>query len=107
MADLQKKRIVLGVTGGVAAYKSCELVRLLVKDGIAVQVVMTPAACRLIAPVTLQALSGRYVYTDMWDPRIPDNMGHIDLSRGSDLIVVAPATADFLAKLANGLADDL
>ena len=107
MADLLKKRIVLGVTGGIAAYKTAELVRLLVKDGMDVQVVMTQAACGFITPATLQALSGKPVYTDMWDTRIPDNMGHIELSRGSDLIVVAPATADFLAKLANGLADDL
>ncbi len=107
MADLHKKRIVLGITGGVAAYKAAELTRLLVQDGVEVQVVMTPAACGFIAPATLQALSGRPVYTDMWDVRVPDNMAHIELSRGADLIVVAPATADFLAKLANGHADDL
>lgn len=107
MADLRQKRIVLGVTGGVAAYKAAELVRLLVTDGIDVQVVMTQAACGFVTPATLQALSGQPVYTDMWDARVPDNMGHIALSRGADLIAVAPATADFLAKLANGLADDL
>ncbi len=107
MADLRQKRIVLGVTGGIAAYKAAELVRLLVTDGVDVQVVMTQAACGFVTPATLQALSGQPVYTDMWDARVPDSMGHIQLSRGADLIVVAPATADFLAKLANGFADDL
>jgi phosphopantothenoylcysteine decarboxylase / phosphopantothenate---cysteine ligase len=101
------KRIVLGITGGIAAYKAAELVRLLVKDGIEVQVVMTQAACGFITPATLQALSNKPVFSDMWDARVSDNMAHIELSRGADLIVVAPATADFLAKLANGLADDL
>ena len=107
MADLRQKRVVLGVTGGIAAYKAAELVRLLVKDGVEVQVVMTQSACSFITPATMQALSGRPVFTDMWDPRVSDNMAHIELSRGADLIVVAPATADFLAKLANGHADDL
>jgi phosphopantothenoylcysteine decarboxylase/phosphopantothenate--cysteine ligase len=107
MADLRQQRVVLGVTGGIAAYKAAELVRLLVKDGTEVQVVMTKSACSFITPATLQALSGRPVFTDMWDPRVSDNMAHIELSRGADLIVVAPATADFLAKLANGHADDL
>ena len=102
-----QKRIVLGVTGGIAAYKAAELVRLLVKDGTEVQVVMTEAACGFITPATMQALSGRPVFTDMWDGRIADNMAHIELSRGADAIVVVPATADFLAKVANGLADDL
>ena len=101
------KRIVLGITGGIAAYKAAELVRLLVKDGVEVRVVMTQAACGFITPATLQALSNKPVFTDMWDARVSDNMAHIELSRGTDLIVVAPATADFLAKLANGLADDL
>ncbi len=104
---MRQKRIVLGVTGGIAAYKAAELVRLFVKDGTAVQVVMTKAACGFITPATMQALSGRPVYTDMWDGRIADNMAHIELSRGADAIVVVPATADFLAKVANGLADDL
>ncbi len=107
MADLRQKRVVLGITGGIAAYKAAELVRLLVMDGVDVQIVMTQAACGFITPATLQALSGKPVFTDMWDARVPDNMAHIELSRGSDLIAVAPATADFLAKLANGLADDL
>jgi len=107
MADSRQKRIVIGITGGIAAYKAAELVRLLVQDGIEVQVVMTQAACGFITPATLQALSGRPVFTDMWDGRVADNMAHIELSRGASLIVVAPATADFLAKIANGLADDL
>ena len=101
------KRILLGITGGVAAYKAAELVRLFVKGGADVRVVMTDAATRFIGTATMQALSGQTVYTDMWDPRIPDNMAHIELSRDRDLILVAPATADFLGKLANGLGDDL
>jgi phosphopantothenoylcysteine decarboxylase/phosphopantothenate--cysteine ligase len=101
------KRILLGLTGGIAAYKAAELCRLFVKAGADVRVVMTESACRFITPVTMQALSGQTVYTDMWDPRIADNMAHIELSRGRDAIVVAPATADFLAKVANGLGDDL
>ena len=107
MADLRIKRIVLGITGGIAAYKAAELVRLLVKDGVEVHAVMTQTACGFITPATLQALSGNPVYTDMWDARVANNMAHIEVSRGADLIVVAPATADFIAKLANGLADDL
>ncbi len=101
------RRIVLGLTGGIAAYKSAELTRLFVKAGVAVDVVMTPAACRFIAPITLQALSGRPVRTDLWESGADNGMGHIDLSRGADAIVVAPASADFLAKVANGHADDL
>src|ERR1700730_17310096 len=100
-------RILLGMTGGIAAYKAAELCRLLVKDGVEVQVVMTGAACRFVTPATMQALSGKRVATDLWDPAIENGMGHIELSRGSDLIVIAPASADFLAKLAGGLADDL
>lgn len=101
------RRMVLGITGGVAAYKSAELTRALKKSGIDVQVVMTEAATEFITPVTLQALSGQKVYTDLWDSDIPNNMAHIELSRGADVILVAPATADFMAKLANGLCDDL
>ena len=104
---LHGKRIVLGVTGGVAAYKAAELVRELQRAGARVQVVMTDAATRFVGPVTFQALSGEPVFVDAWDARIADNMAHIELSRGADAIVVAPATADFLAKLAHGLADDL
>ncbi|NDP42607.1 MAG: bifunctional phosphopantothenoylcysteine decarboxylase/phosphopantothenate--cysteine ligase CoaBC [Aromatoleum sp.] len=100
-------RIVLGLTGGIAAYKAAELTRLFVKADIAVDVVMTPSACRFITPITLQALSGRPVLTDLWASGADNGMGHIDLSRGADAIVVAPASADFLAKLAHGHADDL
>ncbi len=104
---LNAKKILLGLTGGIAAYKSAELVRRLTRAGADVRVVMTEAACRFVTPVTLQALSGQRVWTDLWDPAVPDNMGHIELSRDRDLILVAPASADFLAKLAHGLADDL
>ncbi len=104
---LTGKRILLGITGGIAAYKAAELVRLLVKAGANVRVAMTEAATRFITPVTLQALSGQNVWTDLWDARVADNMGHIELSRDRELILVAPASADFLAKLAHGLADDL
>ncbi|HEY7744231.1 MAG TPA: bifunctional phosphopantothenoylcysteine decarboxylase/phosphopantothenate--cysteine ligase CoaBC [Burkholderiales bacterium] len=107
MAESTKKSIVLGVTGGIAAYKAAELTRELARSGIEVQVVMTEAAGGLVAPATFQALSGKPVYTDLWDARVSDNMAHIELSRGKDAIVVAPATADFIAKLAQGLADDL
>ena len=101
------KNVVLGVTGGIAAYKAAELTRELVRDGFGVQVVMTAAARGFVTPETFQALSANAVYSDIWDTRIRDNMAHIELSRGKDVIVVAPATADFIAKLAHGLADDL
>lgn len=104
---LTGKRILLGISGGIAAYKAAELTRLLVRNGADVRVVLTEAGSRFVTPVTLQALSGQTVWTDLWDPRVADNMGHIELSRDRDLIVVAPASADFLAKLAHGLADDL
>lgn len=107
MADITRKQVVLGITGGIAAYKAAELTRELQRKGMDVQVVMTRAAGSLVAPATFQALSGRPVFSDLWDPRIADNMGHIELSRGKDVIVVAPASANFLAKIANGLADDL
>ena len=100
-------RIVLGVTGGIAAYKSAELVRLLVKDLIAVDVVLTAAGARFVTATTFQALSGRPVADDLWHSGAGNAMGHIGLSRGADLILVAPATADFLAKIAQGRADDL
>ena len=103
----KQKRILLGLTGGIAAYKSAQLVRLLVTSGYEVRVVMTESACRFITPVTLQALSGQTVWTDLWDARIPDNMGHIELSRDRDLIVIAPASANFIGRVAQGLADDL
>ncbi len=105
---MQKNRsIVLGITGGIAAYKAAELVRLLVKANVDVQVVMTDAACQFITPVTMQALSGRPVFKDMWDASIPNGMPHIELSRTADAIVIAPASADFIAKLVHGRADDL
>jgi phosphopantothenoylcysteine decarboxylase/phosphopantothenate--cysteine ligase len=100
-------RLLLGLTGGIAAYKAAELTRLLIQKGSDVQVVMTEAAGRFITPATMQALSGKLVFTDMWDARIANGMAHIDLSRDRDAIVIAPASADFIAKLAHGLADDL
>ena len=105
--ELSGKRIVLGVTGGIAAYKSAELVRLLVKQGAEVHVVMSEAGTRFVTPVTFQALSGHPVFTDQWDARMANNMPHIDLTRGADALLVAPASADFMAKVAHGLADDL
>lgn len=105
--SLPINKLILGVTGGIAAYKAAELVRLLVKQGKHVQVVMTEAACQFITPVTMQALSGKPVFAGMWDGRIANGMPHIELSRDADAILVAPASADFLAKLAHGNADDL
>jgi len=105
--NLKGKRILLGVTGGVAAYKAAELARELQRAGARVQVVMTEAAARFVGPVTFQALTSEPVFTDQWDARIGNNMAHIELSRTADAILVAPATADFLAKAAHGLADDL
>ena len=105
--ELQGKHIALGVTGGIAAYKAAELVRLLIKHGASVQVAMTEAATHFVTPVTFQALSGKTVFTDQWDPRVANNMAHIDLSREADALIIAPASADFLAKVAHGLADDL
>ncbi len=101
------RRILLGVTGGVAAYKSAELVRLWIKAGHEVTVVMSEAACRFVTPLTFQALSGRPVYTTLWDDRPQNGMAHIDLSRAADVFVIAPATADCLARLAQGRCDDL
>jgi phosphopantothenoylcysteine decarboxylase / phosphopantothenate---cysteine ligase len=107
MNDLQGKHIVLGLTGGIAAYKAAELCRALIKEGATVQVVMTEGAEQFITSVTMQALSGRSVYTSQWDAREPNNMPHINLSREADAIVIAPASADFMAKLLHGRADDL
>lgn len=104
---LAGRHVVLGLTGGIACYKSAELVRLLVKAGATVQVAMTEAATRFITPLTLQALSGRPVLTSQWQGGVDNGMPHIDLSRGADAIIVAPASADFMARLAHGLADDL
>lgn len=100
------KRVILGLTGSIAAYKAAELVRLLVKQGIEVQVAMTEAATRFITPLSLQALAGHPVLTNQWDV-VENGMAHIGASRTADAIVIAPATADFIAKLAHGLADDL
>ena len=107
MNDLHGKRIVLGLTGGIACYKAAELCRSLVKAGAKVQVVMTDAAAQFITPVTLQALSGQPVYTSQWDAREGNNMAHINLSREADAILIAPASADFMAKLIHGKADEL
>lgn len=107
LSILASKRLLLGLTGGVAAYKAAELARLLVQDGAVVQTVMTESACRFIGAATLQALTGKPVFTDLWQTNISSNMAHINLSREMDAILIAPASADFIAKLANGLADDL
>ena len=107
MTDISSKKVVLGVTGGVAAYKAAELVRRMGDHGIDVHVVMTQASCGFITPATMQALSGNPVYSDMWDARIRNSMAHIELSRDKAAIVIAPATADFMAKLVHGHADDL
>lgn len=107
MNDLHGKRIVLGLTGGIACFKAAELCRSLVKAGAQVQVVMTEAAAQFITPVTMQALSGQAVYTSQWDAREGNNMAHINLSREADLILIAPASADFMAKLIHGKADEL
>ncbi len=105
--DLQGRHIVLGLSGGIACFKSAELVRELVRQGATVQVVMTEAAAMFITPVTMQALSNRSVYTSQWDPREPNAMAHINLTRQADAVLVAPASADFMAKLAQGRADEL
>jgi phosphopantothenoylcysteine decarboxylase/phosphopantothenate--cysteine ligase len=105
--DLEGRHIVLGLSGGIACYKAAELTRELVKAGATVQVVMTEAAEQFITAVTLQALSNRPVYTSQWDAREPNNMAHINLTREADAVVVAPASADFIAKLIHGRADDL
>ena len=107
MNELAGKHIVLGLTGGVACYKSAELCRLLVKEGATVQVVMTEAAEHFITPVTMQALSGRPVYGSQWDAREANNMAHINLSRAADAIVIAPCSANFIARLVQGRADEL
>ena len=105
--DLSGKHIVLGLTGGIACYKAAELCRALVKEGATVQVVMTDAASQFITPVTMQALSNRPVYDSQWDARERNNMPHINLSREADAILIAPCSADFMAKLLHGRADDL
>ena len=105
--ELAGRHIVLGLSGGIACYKSAELCRALIKAGATVQVVMTEAAEQFITPVTLQALSGRAVYTSQWDSREANSMAHINLSREADAIVIAPCSADFIARLVQGRADEL
>ncbi|MDP2371212.1 bifunctional phosphopantothenoylcysteine decarboxylase/phosphopantothenate--cysteine ligase CoaBC [Rhodoferax sp.] len=107
MKDLAGKHIVLGLTGGIACYKAAELCRALIKDGATVQVVMTDAAQQFITPITMQALSNRPVAGSQWDASEPNNMAHINLSREADAVLIAPCSADFMAKLAQGRADDL
>jgi phosphopantothenoylcysteine decarboxylase/phosphopantothenate--cysteine ligase len=107
MPSLAEKHIVLGITGGIAAYKSAEIVRRLIEQGAVVQVVMTEAAKAFIAPLTLQALSGRPVRDSLLDPSAESGMGHIEIARWADQIVIAPASADFIARLAGGMASDL
>ncbi|MGZ5787775.1 MAG: bifunctional phosphopantothenoylcysteine decarboxylase/phosphopantothenate--cysteine ligase CoaBC [Ramlibacter sp.] len=107
MNDLQGKHFVLGLSGGIACYKAAELCRALIKEGATVQVVMTEAAEQFITPVTMQALSGRPVFGSQWDSREPNNMPHINLSREADAILIAPCSADFMAKLLHGRADEL
>ena len=106
-AELHGKKILLGLTGGIACYKAAELVRLLSKAGASVQVMMSEAACQFITPVTMQALSGQAVVTDQWDARPANNMAHINLGREVDAIVIAPASADLIAKLAQGRSDEI
>ncbi|WP_421882471.1 bifunctional phosphopantothenoylcysteine decarboxylase/phosphopantothenate--cysteine ligase CoaBC [Methylibium sp.] len=105
--DLANRQLVLGLSGGVACYKAAELLRLLVKAGASVRVVMTDAAQQFITPVTMQALSGQPVLTSQWDAGEPNNMAHINLTRDADAVIVAPASADLMAKLAQGRADEL
>ena len=107
MNDLAGKHIVLGLTGGIACYKAAELCRALLKEGATVQVVMTEAAEQFITPITMQALSQRPVFDSQWDARASNNMPHINLSRETDAILIAPCSADFMAKLVQGRADDL
>jgi phosphopantothenoylcysteine decarboxylase/phosphopantothenate--cysteine ligase len=107
MQSLLNKKIVLGISGGIAAYKAPELARQLMQEGASVQVVMTEAAQQFVTPVTMQALTGNPVYLSQWDSTIPNNMAHIELSRSADAILIAPASADLMAKLSLGLADDL
>ena len=107
MDNALKRRILLGVTGGIAAYKAAELARVLQRNNVEVQVAMTDAGTKFVTPATFQALTGKPVVTEAWDRSFANNMAHIELSRGVDAIVIAPATANFIAKLAHGIADDL
>lgn len=105
--DLTGKKIILGLTGGIACYKAAELTRTLIKSGASVHIVMTQAAMQFITPVTMQGLSGKPVFSDQWDARIDNNMAHITLTRDADVLLIAPCSADFMAKLAHGVCDDL
>src|SRR5262249_42557869 len=107
MSESSPQRILLGVTGGIAAYKSPDLVRRLMERGAEVQVVMTEAAQKFVSPLTFQAVSGRATRTDLWDNMAEAPTGHIELARWARLIIVAPASANFIARLAQGFADDL
>ncbi|MFZ4379737.1 MAG: bifunctional phosphopantothenoylcysteine decarboxylase/phosphopantothenate--cysteine ligase CoaBC [Polynucleobacter sp.] len=107
MQSLLNKKIVLGISGGIAAYKTPELARQLMQEGASVQVVMTEAAGQFVTAVTMQAITGNPVYTSQWDSSISNNMAHIELSRAADVILIAPTSADLMAKLSLGLADDL
>ena len=107
MQSLLNKKIVLGISGGIAAYKTPELARQLMQEGASVQVVMTEAATQFVTPVTMQAVTGKPVFTSQWDNSIKNNMAHIELSRSADAILIAPASADLMAKISLGLADDL
>ena len=107
MGELKGRKIILGVTGGIAAYKAVELARLLVKAGAEVQVVMTAAARQFVGALSFQAVTGRQVRNELFDPAHEAAMGHIELARWADTLVIAPASADFIARLAHGLADDL
>jgi phosphopantothenoylcysteine decarboxylase / phosphopantothenate---cysteine ligase len=107
MQSLLNKKIILGISGGIAAYKAPELARQLMQEGASIQVVMTEAATQFVTPVTMQALTGNPVFTSQWDSSISNNMAHIELSRSAEAIVIAPASADLMAKLSLGLADDL
>lgn len=107
ISTLTGKKLILGITGGIAAYKAAELARLLIKDSAILQTVMTQSACRFLGPETLHALTGNPVYTELWGNSLQNSMAHIELSRGSDAILIAPTSANFIAKLAQGVADDL
>ena len=107
MSTLSNKRIIVGITGGIAAYKSAEIVRRLQDRGAEVQVVMTPSAEEFIRPLTLQALSGYPVHADLLDPEAEAGMGHIELARWADLLLIAPATADFIASMVHGRGNSL
>jgi len=106
MTNLKGKNIVVGVTGGIAAYKSCEVVSQLVKAGAVVRVIMTQNATRFVAPMTFETLSGNRVITDMWERNFEWNVAHVSLAKTADIVVIAPCTANFASKYANGLADD-